>query len=111
MKQKYMRVVLGTGYCGEESVEYYRLSDQTQTEPTKEDWDRYEEMALNHNESYGREYADWCDEHYVDPDLSDCWDEYVVHCTENGCIEIVEADPEDEDDSTFDDGFIEDCEW
>jgi len=106
-----MRVELGTGYCGEDSVEYYKLADQNQTNITQEDWERYEEMALSHNESYGHEFADWCEENYIDPDLADCWNEYVIECCDNGCIEIVEADPEDEDDSTFDDGFLEDCEW
>ena len=108
-----MRVELGTGYCGEDSVQYYKLADQNQTEPTQQDWERYEEMALSHNESYGHEFADWCEEHDLDPDEDngEYWDEYAIHCAENGGIEIIEADPEDEDDSTFDDGFLEDCEW
>lgn len=113
MKEKYMRVELGTGYCGEDTVEYYRLADQIQTEPTNEDWEQYGEMALSHNESYGREFSDWCDDHEIDmeEDNGEYWDEYVIHCAEQGCIEIVEGDPEDEDDHTFDDGFIQDWEW
>jgi len=113
MKQKYMRVELGTGYCGEDSVQYYKLADQNQIEPTQQDWERYQEMALSHNETYGHEFADWCEEHDLDPDEDngEYWDEYCIECCEHGYIEIIEADSEDEDDSTFDDGFLEDCEW
>ncbi len=111
MKQKYMRIELGTGYCGETSVEYYKLADQTQTELTDKDWEQYQEMALDHNETYGHEFLDYCDKNDLDPDDDSYWDDYAAECSEHGYIEIVEADPDDEDDSTFGDGFIGNWEW
>ena len=111
MKQKYMRVELGTGYCGETSIQYYKLEDQTKTGITKYDWDYLEQLAIEHNESYGRDYADYCDQRELDPEDDTYWDDYMIDCCENCYIEIVEADPEDEDDSTFDDGFIENRTW
>jgi len=113
MKEKYMRVELATGYCGETSVEYYKLADQNQVETTNEDWERYQAIALNHNEAYGHDFAEWCEEAGLDmeEDNGEYWDEYVIECCEHGYIEIVIADPTDEDDSTFDDGTLEDMEW
>ena len=112
MKEKYIRIELGTGFCGETSVEYRRLEDQTKTTLDKEDWDAYQELALSHAESYGRDWGWYCEDNELDPDEDiDSWDNYCIDICESGYIEIVEADPDDEDDSTFCDGFLEDYEW
>lgn len=109
MIQKYMRVELGTGYCGEDEVRYYLLRDQEQTELTETDYEMYEELAIGHNESYGHEYADYCDEYDADPETGELWDEYVCHCCECGSYEIVELDDEDED--AFADGTLDSWQW
>ena len=106
-----MRVELGTGYCGEDTVEYYKLANQNQTEPTDGDYERYTEMAISHNESYGHEYADYCDENELDPEDGSYWDEYCLECCEHGCIEIIEVDLDDEINHTFNDGFIQNRKW
>lgn len=111
MKEKYMRVELGTEYCGETSVEYYKLADQNQTELTDADWERYQEMALDHNESFGHEYSDYCDENELDPEDGESWDAYAIECCEAGGIEIVEADLDNEINHTFNDGFIQNRKW
>lgn len=106
MMQKYLRIEFGTGYCGEDEVDYYLLQDQTQTELTAEDWERYQSEAIAHNESFGRDFADWCDENGLDPDEDDGteWDTYATECAEAGSMEIVEIDSEDSD--AFADGHL-----
>ena len=89
---KVMKVDLGTGFVGCDTTEYYELNDQSQTETRIEDWNRYEEMAVAHCESYGYDYQWWLEENGIDGDDDVLYNEYIVYCCEQGGIEIVEVE-------------------
>lgn len=110
MLEKYLRMQLGTGYCGTDEVLYFKLKNQDQTELTPDDYEQYSEYAVGHNESYGYDYQDWLERNVcVGDEDGEYYDEYVLNCVEAGYIEIVELDPED--DNSFSDGTLEDMLW
>ena len=87
----YLRIELGTGWVGEEEVRYYHIP--AGFDWTESDYKIFEQICLDHAESYGREYSDWCDENCCDPDSDDYWTEYVSSVTDYCCWEIIE-DPD-----------------
>lgn len=95
MLEKYLRMQLGTGYCGTDEVLYFKLKNQDQTELTPDDYEEYAQYAVAHNESFGYDLQKYVEDNYLDVDeIDEYWDEYVLDCTEHGYIEIVELDPE-----------------
>lgn len=112
MLEKYLRMQLGTGYCGTDEVLYFKLENQDQTELTPDDYEQYSEYAVDHNESFGYDLQDYVEKNFEDVDddeIDEYYDDYVLNCTEHGYIEIVELDPED--DNSFSDGTLEDMLW
>lgn len=98
---KVMKVGLGTGFCGCDTTEYYKLTNQEQTEILPEDWEPYAEMAVAHCENYGYDYQWYLEDNDLYGDGYDYYDNYECYCCEQGYIEIIEVE----------DDFQVDGEW
>lgn len=72
--------------------------DFTNEQIDNEVYESYVEYQLEHYEQYS-DFSDYCDEWGVDEDEDDgsAYDEYIVHVMEQGCYEILDHEPTEDE--------------